>query len=294
MTAAGRTVSYYEFGSPDGTPVFALHGTPASGAGFVWADDAARALGVRMIAPDRPGIGHSDPHLPGRGRVVADYVDEFTATADALGIDEFGVLGYSGGGPYACAIAHALSHRVNAVAIASGAGHVGAWARIRDFELTDRALTIASLRLPIAARSVLWWSARFASLAPRAALLVARAELPRPDRDVLARLSPRAALALFTEGSIRGTAGMVTDYAAIARPWGFPVEDIDTPVRCWHGTADNLVPHHHGEALADRIPSADLVSWQGEAHLAIVDHIGEILEWLRRFATTERIERRTV
>src|SRR5205823_3210464 len=55
VTNEGRTVGYYEFGDPDGVPVFALHGTPASGAGFVWADDAAREIGVRLIAPDRPG-----------------------------------------------------------------------------------------------------------------------------------------------------------------------------------------------------------------------------------------------
>jgi pimeloyl-ACP methyl ester carboxylesterase len=294
VTDAGRTVGYYEFGDPDGVPVFALHGTPASGAGFVWADDAARGLGIRLIAPDRPGIGHSDEYRRGQGHVVADYVFDFEATADAFGIDSFGVLGYSGGGPYACAIAQALPERVNAAAIASCAGHVGEWASIRDFELTDRALTIASLRLPIVARSVLWWSARFASVLPRAALFVARIELPAPDRDVLARFgSPRAALALFTEGPVHGTAGMVTDYALIARPWGFRVEDIDIPLRCWHGTADNLVPYHHGVALAERA-SAELVSWEDEAHLAIVDHIREILEWLRRFATTERIERRTV
>jgi pimeloyl-ACP methyl ester carboxylesterase len=192
-------------------------------------------------------------------------------------------------------VAHALTGRVNATAIASGAGHVGDWASIREFELTDRALTIASLRLPIAARTVLWWSARFAALTPRAALLVARIELPGPDRDVLSRFqSPRDALALFTEGSTHGTAGMVTDYAAIARPWGFRVEDIDTPMRCWHGTADTLVPYQYSEALVERIAAADLVAWEGEAHLAIVDHIREILEWLRRFTTTERIEHRTI
>ena len=295
LTAAGRTVSYYEFGDPEGAPVFALHGTPASGAGYVWADDAARELGIRLIAPDRPGIGHSDAYPAGRGHVVHDYVDEFTATADALGVDRFGVLGYSGGGPYACAIAHAHADRVNAIAVASGAGHVGEWANIRDFELTDRALTIAALRLPVVARSVLWWSARLASLAPRTALLIARVELPAPDRDVLTRFaSPRAALALFTEGSIHGTAGMVTDYAAVARPWGFPVERITSPMRCWHGTADTLVPYHHGVALAERVPAAELVAWEGEAHLAIVDHIREILDWLRGFATTERNERRSV
>src|SRR5262245_34077399 len=55
-TTAGRRVSYCEFGDPEGIPVFAMHGTPASGAGFVWADEPAREHGVRLLAPDRPGV----------------------------------------------------------------------------------------------------------------------------------------------------------------------------------------------------------------------------------------------
>ena len=37
----GRAVGVYEYGDPDGRPVFALHGTPACGAGFDWTDAPA-------------------------------------------------------------------------------------------------------------------------------------------------------------------------------------------------------------------------------------------------------------
>src|SRR5215475_4617910 len=99
-TADGRVVSYYDFGDRGGTPVFAMHGTPASGAGFWFADQRARDRGLRLIAPDRPGIGRSD-HLTQAQPTVVDYAPELAATADALGVDTFSLLGYSGGGPYA-------------------------------------------------------------------------------------------------------------------------------------------------------------------------------------------------
>ena len=35
-TAAGRDVGVYQYGDPLGSPVLALHGTPACGAGFPW------------------------------------------------------------------------------------------------------------------------------------------------------------------------------------------------------------------------------------------------------------------
>ena len=41
-TTNGRVVEVHEFGDPDGRPVFALHGTPASGPGFEWMDTPAR------------------------------------------------------------------------------------------------------------------------------------------------------------------------------------------------------------------------------------------------------------
>src|SRR4051794_30602006 len=136
--ANGRGVGVYEFGDPNGSPVFALHGTPACGAGFDWTDTPARERRLRVIAPDRPGVGDSDPVVMAS---VADYAAELTALADALGIDRFAVIGYSGGAPYALAVASALGARVSLVEIVAGAGEIGAWATLKDLARSDRQLT---------------------------------------------------------------------------------------------------------------------------------------------------------
>ena len=61
----GRELAFRELGDPTGTPVFAFHGTPGSHRMFgPMAADASR-LGIRLIAPDRPGYGASD-YLPDR------------------------------------------------------------------------------------------------------------------------------------------------------------------------------------------------------------------------------------
>ena len=121
--ATGRVVGYYEYGDPRGAPLFVLHGTPLSDAGFPWAARAARERGLRLIAPDRPGVGLSDrAPVP----LVAHYGAELGATADALGIDPFGVLGYSGGGPPALAAAYALPERVSVAGVVAGMGPTGA------------------------------------------------------------------------------------------------------------------------------------------------------------------------
>jgi pimeloyl-ACP methyl ester carboxylesterase len=276
-----RLTGYYEYGDPNGTPVVALHGTPACGAGFAWADRRARTRGIRLLAPDRPGIGDSDPWDPGRDATVDRYPPRLSAFADALEVQMFTVIGYSGGGPYALAAAHALPDRVPGAAVVSGAGQVGVWASVDDFEATDRRLTQLADRAPGLARAVLAVSARFARVAPRTSLRFAQIEMSKADRAVMVGFpSARAALAVFTESCRRGAAGVVDDYAALGRPWGFAVEEIAVPVRCWHASTDRIVPIRHSEELVRRVPGAQLSRWDDGDHLAIVDNVGEVLDAL--------------
>ena len=47
-------------GDPDGVPVLFVHGTPDTRVARHPDDGIARALGIRLIAVDRPGLGGSD------------------------------------------------------------------------------------------------------------------------------------------------------------------------------------------------------------------------------------------
>ena len=96
--ADGRRIGYAEFGDPHGATVLALHGTPGSRLMFALTDRAARARGLRIIAPERPGYGLSDFR---RGTSLAQTADDMTAFADALGLDLLAIIGVSGGGPFA-------------------------------------------------------------------------------------------------------------------------------------------------------------------------------------------------
>ena len=105
------------------------------------------------------------------------------------------------------------------------------------------------------------------------------------DRAVMAEFpSARATLAVFTQSVRRSAAGVVDDYAALGRPWGFPVEEISIPIHCWHATTDPIVPLRHSDELVRRIPGARLSRWVGEGHLAIVEHVGEVLDALAETA----------
>src|SRR5262249_8427352 len=159
-----------------------FHGIPACGAGFEWADKPARDRGLRVVAPDRPGVGLSSPVDDWS---VSDYPAMVAALANELGLDRFAVWGYSGGGPYAVANAAALSGRVDALAVCAGMGEVGVWATDEDFEKTDRQMMKLSRDHPLVARVALGVTGRVARLAPSLAYKSFAGQLSGTDAELL-------------------------------------------------------------------------------------------------------------
>ena len=279
VSVDGRGVGIYEYGDPAGSPVMVLHGTPACGAGFAWADGPARERGLRLIAPDRPGVGISS-RLD--RWTVADYPAQLGRLADALQIDRFAVWGYSGGGPYAAACAALMADRVSTAAVVAGIGQMGVWAKADDFEKTDRQMLGLATSRPAIARAILGVTARLARMSPKSAMKSFAKQLSDSDREILPTLgTPAEAMALFTHAFLRGAHGVVADYAAIARPWGVAVERTEIPVAIFHGDADTMVPLRHSEELAARVPNARLTVWPGAGHLGTVGHVGEVLDAVR-------------
>jgi len=84
-----------------------------------YVEGPAKERGVRVVCPDHPGAGRSDAHPQ---RTIPGYADDVSALADAMGLERFAVLGYSGGASYALACGARLPERVSAVGIMAGAG----------------------------------------------------------------------------------------------------------------------------------------------------------------------------
>ncbi|MFL5824762.1 MAG: alpha/beta fold hydrolase [Solirubrobacteraceae bacterium] len=278
QTADGAEIGVWEFGDPTGSPVLALHGVPACGAGFSFADESAKRRKIRLLAPDRPGVGLSAPL---DGWTVGSYPAQVERFADALDLGRFAVWGYSGGGPYAVACAAVLTDRLTRVAVVAGMGEMGEWAEADDFEKADRMLLKMSRKRPWLARTLLSTFARLARLSPKSAIKSFSGELSPADREVVPTLgSPAEAMALFTGAFLRGARGVVDDYRAIGEPWGVDLASITVPVRIYQGDSDTMVPLRHAEELARRIPGSELITWPGEGHLGTVTHVDDILDWL--------------
>jgi pimeloyl-ACP methyl ester carboxylesterase len=116
----GRTLHAYD-ALADGVDVrlavFWHHGTPNLGAPPEPLLPAAADRGIRWVSYDRPGYGGSTPHP---GRDVASAAADVASLADALGIEQFAVMGHSGGAAHALACAALLPERVLAAVCGSG------------------------------------------------------------------------------------------------------------------------------------------------------------------------------
>ncbi len=116
----GRRLGFAEFGDPSGALVLWFHGTPGGRRQFpLLGRRAAEKLGLRVVVVGRPGTGLSDSHPY---EAMADWATDVAHVADALGAERLGVVGLSGGGPYAlaCAAVPPLSGQVAAVAVLGG------------------------------------------------------------------------------------------------------------------------------------------------------------------------------
>ena len=71
----GRRMGYAVYGHPDGFVIVSAHGGLACRLDVAAADAVARDAGVRLVSPDHPGIGWSDPQP---GRTVLDWADDVT------------------------------------------------------------------------------------------------------------------------------------------------------------------------------------------------------------------------
>ncbi|MFY9919104.1 MAG: alpha/beta hydrolase, partial [Mycobacterium sp.] len=101
-TPDGRRLAYLQVGEPHGPLVLHNHGGPSSRLEARLLADSAATNGLRLVCVDRPGMGQSSPQ---KARSYAGWADDLVTVADALGCQEFGVTGWSEGGPWALAAA---------------------------------------------------------------------------------------------------------------------------------------------------------------------------------------------
>jgi pimeloyl-ACP methyl ester carboxylesterase len=276
-TQDGRRLTYLEVGEPDGPLVIHNHGGPSSRFEARLLANSASKNRLRLICVDRPGMGQSSPQ---KARSYAGWADDLMAIADALGYHEFGVTGWSEGGPWALAAAAYIDplrlRHVTSIAPGSYGTFGDNWAAkyLSKADALGGSLALRfkpGFRLMYAALGITAKHFR-ESFAKQV-----RNGVNDYDRQILLRPDIETAFAdSCAECFAHGSDGLVHDAELLYRSWAFDVTQIERPVHMWQGLDDRLVPDPINKAVADGMPGAVWHPVEGAGHFVAVGEGDEI------------------
>jgi pimeloyl-ACP methyl ester carboxylesterase len=266
----GRRLVVQAVGPEDGIAVLFHSGTPGSHHLFEPDLESAVARGVHHICYARPGYEGSD-RMP--GREIVGCVSDCEAIADALGIERFHSVGYSGGAPHALACGARAPQRVlSVVTIAGCAPHSALGASWLDGMGEENLAEYKAVEEGDAALERFLRDAvdELGSIEDSVQLVAAFG-------DLLCDADKRCLTGAFLEYQLEGCEeiadgdiwGWFDDDKATWGDWGFDPAEASVPVTIWHGAEDQTVPAAHARWLAENIPDARLRLLPGEGHFSL-------------------------
>ena len=276
-TKDGRDLAYAEVGDPRGPLVIHNHGGPSSRLEARLLANSASKNRIRLICVDRPGMGRSSPQ---QERSYAGWADDLITIADTLGHREFGVTGWSEGGPWALAAAAYIDPlRLRHVSSIAG----GSYGTFGDNWAADYLSKADALGGLLALRFKPGFRFMYATLGIAAkyfrAAFVKQVRKAVNDYDRQILLQPDFAAA-FSESCAecfaQGSGGLVRDSELLYRRWAFDVTKIERRVHMWQGTDDRLVAPFINKAVADRMPGAVWHPVEGAGHFVAIGSGDEI------------------
>ena len=254
----GRKLGFSTYGDKKGLPLFLFHGTPGSRIWFLEDDPIAHKLGFYLIAPDRPGFGLSDPKP---NRHLIDYTSDIIELADYLHIDTFSVLGVSGGGAFAAAVAHELPNRVNQCVLVSSATPFINGKPPKDMSKENRLAFFLSKHLPFLLKLANNAQKKLLETNPekyKATLKKGGKHLSDWDNKTLLDDDVLEATVIQNKEAYRqGVDEALYESKLLTKEWGFALENIQVPIQIWHGEEDTLSPISEVKKIAKRFSNSD-------------------------------------
>jgi len=244
-------------------------------------EQVIRDQGLRLIIPERPGYGDSDPKT---GRNHQDFCKDIEALLDSLKIQKVKVIAHSIGGVYAMALAEFLPERVERIAM------VNAATRIDDLRMAKP--------VPILVTAVLQ-SVRFA---PFLIEMILKMAIGRDLEDFyeqqLTYIRPtvegRAAdinllksrnyrnysIANLRQSSKQGVATWANELKLSFSKWEFEVTNKEMEYQFWHGDQDDVISIKAAQLLAADLNTSKFNQIKDETHFLFSRHLNQVIEQL--------------
>ncbi len=275
----GRKLAYAEFGQPDGYPVLYCHGAPSSRLEpLLIGDDDFSRFGLRIICPDRPGMGLSDFQSH---RGFSDWPKDVAFLTETIGLNQFSVLGISGGGVYAAVCAAKIPEKLSKVVIASGAWRIDSEV-VRKIGFPMNFMWQLAMYTPIFLPFMLKKLGKMMSQPPKGGFEKASKQsnnvMPAVDYAVMTKPGRIASSQRIVREVMRqGGKGSAWDVRLYVREWDFDLDEIQFPLKLFHGEQDRNMPLEVVQRVANDLPSAQLLAYPEEGHVSTFpNHFDEI------------------
>jgi pimeloyl-ACP methyl ester carboxylesterase len=281
----GRVLGFAEYGDSSGYPIIYFHGGQESRLSSSFMDSTAQKLNIRIISPDRPGVGLSTFQ---ENRQFLDWGKDVMELADALELIKFSIFGLSGGAPHVLSCIIYDSTRIENATIVSGATPY------------DYKGTLKGMWFPV--KLIHWFSSwkndkqlrklirkDFDHLVkkPDKRLRQFQKYLPEPDRILMINY-PEYGWG-FIEGSKesyrQGIEAVVQEWKMYVSDWKMDFNSITFPINLWYGSDDKMAPIYRGKFYENELINANLKIIDSEGHFSLIrNHLEEILIELKTIA----------
>ncbi len=271
IEADGAELCTEHFGDPEDPPILLVMGVGASM--LWWEEGFCRQLadgGRFVIRYDHRDTGRSVTYEPGRPEYTgADLVADAVGVLDAFGLSAANVVGVSAGGAFAQLLALDFPERVHSLVLISTS----------PVTPGDRSLPAPTPEFTqFLTTKEVDWSDASSVIEYLVEYMRVLAGPERPFDEPAARAFVRRDVE-----RARDVAAAQNHDAIEHADSNQPLSSIGVPTLVIHGTADPMFPLEHGQALADEIPGARLLTLSGAGHgvdradweiiaLAILEH----------------------
>ena len=284
LLPCGRRLDYLSQGDLDGAPVLLFHNMPYGAELPRAAQDAARARGLHIVAPLRPGHGHSGP-VSARGPALLDQVAEDTAAfMDRLGLDRARLIGHGAGSSFALHFAHMNPNRARGLVMVSRAP---AWRAESFGELSaeHRAFALLMRYTPRVASLMIWAIVSYINKFSAAAYLRKACNGSAPD---LRAIEDPEIVALIAEGIGHGFRNGVEpycrDFEAMEVDMTTAARFLSVPLEIVHGEADRIVKLEFSHRFVAAVPRTRLTCVPDAGNYLFYSHWAEVLAAVERLS----------
>lgn len=276
----GRNLCYRERGQANGEPVLLCHSIIGSRMEcFDLHNDWAKRVGVRLIIPDRPGYGYSDPNP---NLTYQQWYKDALELMDQLKIKQFSLIGYAVGGNYACEIALREPQRIKQMVLISAGSplaspedyHKATPLFMMQIQLAKHYPQLYRLFLVLIERGLHKTPSYYIDLLATKVNDYDLMLLEQPHVKRLMQLS-------CTEVGRQGVNAFVDELRRYTQEKQINYSKIKTPTLLWHGRKSSYVSLTTAEKIRDQIPNSKLNIIENSGHMMIYQYWPDIIKDLK-------------